>query len=142
MLYVSGAVHHRMCERIYNITWKQQTLNQKKKSTFCVLFFIFCTYKPNSVLLRATVIYLGCLLPSTSSDSPGKPGTILHSRKDLAVSLFNFNIYEDLSDCSDTIAFRLLASLLAPLPLPTTGVTRYASARRARKFKVHKVIRL
>ena len=106
MLYVSGAVHHRMCERIYNITWKQQTLNQKKKSTFCVLFFIFCTYKPNSVLLRATVIYLGCLLPNTSSDSPGKPGTILHSRKDLAVSLFNFNIYEDLSDCSDTPFFR------------------------------------
>lgn len=85
-------------------------------------FSIICIRKPNSVL---AIIYLGRLSPTDSSGTScvfeNPQDTALHTGKDFAVSL----------SCRHEIilgenpSLSALASLLAPLWLPTTGVTCY-----------------
>ncbi len=50
--------------------------------------FLSCAYKPNFVFPCGMIaIYLGLkLLPSSSDSPPQSGGTILHTRKDFAVS--------------------------------------------------------
>ncbi len=90
----------------------------------------FCAYKPNSVL--QIVIYLGLLLLISSSDSSAlSTDTILHSRKDLAVSLLCYHkllpteigslAFRHWRHCSHLVSC-LRRALPATLPvLPTRG---------------------
>lgn len=68
------------------------------------------------------------MLPFGSSDSPVKTGTALHLGKDFAVSLCNFL---QIIPRGDPILSEL-ASLLAPLELLQTGVTRYPAANKGK----------
>lgn len=70
------------------------------------MFFIYWFVAISRILFpisKAIDIYLGCKLLYTSSDSDSEQSsenTILHTHKDLAVSLFNFilsDLYEDSS---------------------------------------------
>ena len=103
--------------------------------TRCFSYIPVCIYKPNSVSLteaRLIDIYLGLMLPLNSSDSSldCSRDTILHTYKDLAVSIVNFilaNLYGTYPSFSFGILFPfgIIASLLAPRVLLPMGITHY-----------------
>lgn len=95
---------------------------KKEKTALWRRFFIVCIRKPNSVLRN---IYLRRLSPIACSGTLGKPSTALHTGKDFAVSL---SCHHEII-LQENPSLSALASLLAPLWLPTTGVTRYPAAQ-------------
>lgn len=88
----------------------------------------YCAPKPDSVpsLRRWAVIYLGLLLPATSSGTFVLPrvqtNTTLHRSKDFAVSIMRYRMHHPLAR---SLRLSARASLLAPLASLRAGVTRY-----------------
>lgn len=99
---------------------------QKKKAPFRALSpYNCCAYKPNSVSRERRQLFIWdacCQAPLAILPPWADP--ILHSRKDLAVSPLCFH---KITPCG-VHCLSAPASLLAPLLLPTTDVTRYASS--------------
>ncbi len=95
------------------------------------IFSCTCTDKPNSVVLRQIVIYLGLLLPTTSS------GTLVLrlARPCTYVRILPLHLYVSIELIpKDTRSFQTKASLFAPLGLLQTGVTRYDSPEKQDVF--------
>lgn len=88
-------------------------------------YFLICNYKPNSVsdFRQTIIIYLGQKLLFGSSGTLSCDSTALHLSKDFAVSPQHFCW---IIPCG-TLCLQAQTSLLAPLSLRTTGVTRYPS---------------
>lgn len=68
---------------IFLFFYKMFLKRNKKILALPKIFLCCCTHKPNSVLV---IIYLGCILLYTSSDTKAFASTVLHMSKDLAVS--------------------------------------------------------
>ena len=103
-----------------------------------LVILVACAYKPNSVpldKLGTTVIYLDVRLPQHSS---GTPPPMAGTRPCIQVRILPFHpstllraspgLYEDYSVCTEPSHLSVEASLLAPLGLLPTGVTRYPAA--------------